>query len=127
LRLIEEARKTIDVELFVLSDRLVLQALEGAARRGVHVRALLEPSQPQNPGSMHALQAAGAVARLFADHPNQLLHAKLGVFDRGTVLFGSCNWSLSGFTRNHELDLEIDDARFAAVFLGHLEQDWAVG
>ena len=127
LRLIERARQTIDAELFVLSDRLVLQALEAAARRGVRVRVLLEPGQPQNPGSMRALQAAGAVARLFHDRPNQLLHAKLGVFDRSTVLFGSCNWSLSGFTRNHELDLEIDDPRFAGVFLDRLEQDWATG
>jgi len=125
LRLIEQARRSIDAELFVLSDRLVLEALQAAARRGIRVRILLEPGQSQNPGSMRALLAAGAQAHLFPDSPNQLLHAKLGIFDRATVLFGSCNWSLSGFTRNHELDLQIDDSRFAGVFLDRLEVDWA--
>jgi phosphatidylserine/phosphatidylglycerophosphate/cardiolipin synthase-like enzyme len=40
------------------------------------------------------------------------------------VLFGSCNWSRSGFTRNHELDLLVHDATLARVFLSRLEQDW---
>ena len=41
------------------------------------------------------------------------------------MLFGSCNWSRSGFTRNHELDLLVRDAMLARVFLSRLEQDWA--
>ena len=124
LRLIETAHRSIDAELFVLSDKLVLEALQAAARRGVDVRVLLEPGQPQNPDSMRLLRTAGARAQLFHDQPNQLLHAKLGIFDRARVLFGSCNWSRSGFTRNHELDLEIDDPTVAALFLHRLDADW---
>ena len=124
LGLIATARRSIDAELFVLSDTLVLEALQAAARRGVTVRVLLEPGQPQNPDSMRRLLAAGARAQLFHDRPNQLLHAKLGIFDRARVLFGSCNWSRSGFTRNHELDLEIDDPTVAALFLQRLNADW---
>ncbi|HYM51030.1 MAG TPA: phosphatidylserine/phosphatidylglycerophosphate/cardiolipin synthase family protein [Candidatus Limnocylindrales bacterium] len=127
LQLIATARQTIDAELFVLSDTLVLEALRAAAQRGVHVRVLLEPGQPQNPGSLRVLLAAGAQAHLFTDQPNQLLHAKLGIFDRARVLFGSCNWSRSGFTRNHELDVEIDDSRIATAFLDRMESDWAAG
>ena len=48
-----------------------------------------------------------------------------GDADQQTVLFGSCNWSRSGFTRNHELDLLVRDATLARVFLSRLEQDWA--
>jgi cardiolipin synthase A/B len=125
LAAIRDAQHSIDIEMFVLSDRLVLDALASAAGRGVRVRAVLDPTQPQNAAAMTQLRAAGALVRLYAQAGDELLHAKLGVFDRQTVLFGSCNWSRSGFTRNHELDLLVRDATLARVFLSRLEQDWA--
>jgi cardiolipin synthase A/B len=125
LAAIRAAEHSIDVEMFVLSDRLVIEALAAAARRGVRVRVLLDPTQPQNAAAMAELQPSGALVRLYLQAGDELLHAKLGIFDRQTVLFGSCNWSRSGFTRNHELDLLVRQATLARVFLSRLEQDWA--
>jgi cardiolipin synthase len=125
LAAIRAAQRSIDIEMFVLSDRLALDALASAARRGVRVRAILDPTQPQNVAVMAQLQASGALVRLYVQTGDELLHAKLGIFDQQTVLFGSCNWSRSGFTRNHELDLLVRDATLARVFLSRLEQDWA--
>ena len=125
LAAIGAAHHSIDIEMFVLSDRLVLDALASAARRGIRVRAVLDPTQPQNGATMAELKAAGALVRVYAQAGDELLHAKLGIFDRQTVLFGSCNWSRSGFTRSHELDLLARDATLARVFLSRLEQDWA--
>jgi phosphatidylserine/phosphatidylglycerophosphate/cardiolipin synthase-like enzyme len=124
LAAIAAAHQSIDIEMFVLSDRLVLEALMAAAHRGVHVRVLLDPTQPQNADSMAALQVAGAVVRLYVQAGDELLHAKAGVFDASSVLFGSCNWSRSGFTRNHELDLLVQDSRVAAIFLNRMVFDW---
>ncbi|MEA2636072.1 MAG: cardiolipin synthase [Chloroflexota bacterium] len=120
------ARQSIDIEMFVLSDRLVLDALASAARRGVRVRAILDPTQPQNAAAMSELEAAGATVRMYVQAGDELLHAKVGIFDRQIVLFGSCNWSRSGFTRNHELDLLVREATLARVFLSQLEQDWVL-
>ncbi len=125
LAAIADARHSIDIEMFVLSDRLVLEALVAAARRGVRLRILLDPTQPQNAAAMAQLQSAGAVVRVYVQAGDELLHAKLGVFDAGAVLFGSCNWSRSGFTRNHELDLLVRDRTLARAFLSRLERDWA--
>jgi phosphatidylserine/phosphatidylglycerophosphate/cardiolipin synthase-like enzyme len=75
---------------------------------------------------MATLESAGAQVRSYRQAGDELLHAKLGIFDRQTVLFGSCNWSRSGFTRNHELDLLVNDATLARVFLSRLEQDWVL-
>ena len=125
LAAIGAAQHSIDIEMFVLSDRLVLNALASAARRGVRVRAILDPTQPQNAAAIAELQPSGALMRSYVQAGDELLHAKLGIFDRQTVLFGSCNWSRSGFTRNHELDLLVRDAALAGVFLSRLEQDWA--
>ena len=126
LAAIGAAQHSIDIEMFVLSDRLVLDALGSASRRGVRVRAILDPTQPQNVAAMAELQTSGASMRLYVQGGDELLHAKLGIFDRQTVLFGSCNWSRSGFTRNHELNLLVRDATLARVFLSRLEQDWAM-
>ena len=125
LAAIAAARESIDVEMFVLSDRLVLEALLSAARRGVRVRVLLDSTQPQNAAAFGLLQPAGAAVRFYRQTGDELLHAKLGIFDAGAVLFGSCNWSRSGFTRNHELDLLVREPRLARTFLSQLEQDWA--
>lgn len=126
LTAIAGAQHAIDIEMFVLNDRLALEALVSAARRGVRVRALLDPGQPQNSAAIGLLQSAGAIVRFYLQAGDERLHAKLGIFDAGTVLFGSCNWSRSGFTRNHELDLLVFDSTLARTFLSRLEQDWAV-
>jgi cardiolipin synthase len=125
LAAIAAAHHTIDIEMFVLSDRLVLEALVRAARRGVDVRVLLDPTQPQNAAVFGQLLPAGAVVRFYRQFGDELLHAKLGIFDAAAVLFGSCNWSRSGFTRNHELDLLVREPRLALTFLSRMEQDWA--
>jgi cardiolipin synthase len=125
LAAIAAAHQSIDIEMFVLSDRVVLEALVVAARRGIHLRVLLDPTQPQNVAAFGLLQAAGATARFYRPSGDELLHAKLGIFDAGSVLFGSCNWSRSGFSRNHELDLLVGEPSLARTFLSRMEQDWA--
>jgi phosphatidylserine/phosphatidylglycerophosphate/cardiolipin synthase-like enzyme len=119
------ARRTIDIEMYVLSDPLVIDTLVQAARRGVRVRVLLDPGQLQNLVTAATFRAAGMQAQLYHAPPGIKLHAKLGIFDHAVVVFGSCNWSRSGFTRNHELDLVIQDQLVAATFLARLDQDWA--
>jgi cardiolipin synthase len=125
LAAIAAANHSIDIEMFVLSDRLVMEALLSAARRGVRLRVLLDPTQPQNAAAAVLLEPAGAVVRFYRQLEDELLHAKLGIFDTGTTLFGSCNWSRSGFTRNHELDLLVREPRLARAFLSRMDQDWA--
>jgi cardiolipin synthase len=125
LAAIAAARHSIEIEMYVLSDRLVLDALLAAAHRGVQLQVLLDPTQPQNADSLALLKAAGAAVRFYLQAGDELLHAKAGVFDGATVLFGSCNWSRSGFTRNHELDLLVHDRMLARIFANRAQQDWA--
>jgi phosphatidylserine/phosphatidylglycerophosphate/cardiolipin synthase-like enzyme len=119
------AHRFIDIEMYVLSDQAVIAALANASLRGLRVRVLLDPNQPQNMDAMKLLQSAHAQASLFPVKPHQKLHAKVGVFDGQLVVFGSCNWSRSGFFRNHELDLAIHDSQVAAIFEQSMQRDWA--
>ncbi|TMB89180.1 MAG: phosphatidylserine/phosphatidylglycerophosphate/cardiolipin synthase family protein [Chloroflexi bacterium] len=122
--LIDAARRSLDVELFVLTDTGAVRAIEAAHARGVAVRVLLDPSQRPSDPSFAALRDAGIAVRLYRSR-GERLHAKAAVADATTVLFGSANWSGGGFARNHELDVEVPRApALAAQMLDQMRLDW---
>jgi cardiolipin synthase A/B len=125
LALIDTARRSLRLELFVLTDTGIVHDLEQAAARGVQVSVLLDPSQRSSMPSYLALAAAGVPVRWYRSH-GELLHAKAIVADGTSVLFGSANWSGGGFARNHELDIELPAApAIAAAMIAQMQLDWA--
>jgi phosphatidylserine/phosphatidylglycerophosphate/cardiolipin synthase-like enzyme len=125
LGLIDGASHALDLELFVLTDTGIVHALESAARRGVNVRVLLDPSQPSSDPSFSALRSDGVQVRWYRSR-GELLHAKAIVSDATSILFGSANWSGGGFARNHELDIELVSAPAVAdAMLAQMSLDWA--
>ena len=125
VELVDEARVSLDLELFVLTDSGIVHAIERARVRGVAIRLLLDPGQRPSDRSVSELEAAGVPVRLYAGR-GELLHAKAGVADGRRVLFGSANWTGGGFERNHELDVEVrDSAAVARTFTTAMDADWA--
>ena len=125
VQLVDEARRSLDLELYVLTDSGVVHAVERARARGVAVRVLLDPGQRPSDRSAAELEAAGVPVRLYAGR-GELLHAKVGIADGSRVVFGSANWTGGGFERNHELDVEVLDSRaLAATFTAAMDADWA--
>jgi len=123
LELVDGARETLDVELFVLTDAGVVHAMARARSRGVRVRLLLDPAQRPSDASADLLRAAGVSVRLYRGS-GEKLHAKAAVADGRRVLFGSANWTAGGFSRNHELDIGFDSAPAAATLLAAMRADW---
>jgi len=125
LGLIDGAAHVLDLELFVLTDTGIVHALEAAEQRGVAVRVLLDPSQPSSDAAYAALRGDGIAVRWYRSR-GELLHAKAIVADGESILFGSANWSGGGFSRNHELDIELPAAPLvAAEMLAHMDLDWS--
>lgn len=125
LQLINGATRSLNLELFVLTDTGIVHALEGAHARGIAVRVLLDPSQRSSDPSYQALLGAGVPIRWYRTS-GELLHAKAIVADSSAVLFGSANWSGGGFARNHEIDIEMPRAPAAAAqMLDQMALDWA--
>jgi phosphatidylserine/phosphatidylglycerophosphate/cardiolipin synthase-like enzyme len=125
LGLLGSARAEVRAEVFVLTDRDVLAALAGAHRRGVRVRVLLDPRQDVNLPSRRLLEQAGVEVRWYPAPAGSKLHAKVGLFDSGHLLLGSANWSVSGLSVNHELDLETTDPRAIRTYVTRFEADWS--
>jgi phosphatidylserine/phosphatidylglycerophosphate/cardiolipin synthase-like enzyme len=123
LELVDGARATLDLELFVLTDAGVVHALVRAQTRHVRVRLLLDPGQRPSDASADLLRAAGVEVRLYRGS-GEKLHAKAAVADGHRILFGSANWTAGGFERNHELDIGLDSAEAAAPLLAAMRADW---
>jgi phosphatidylserine/phosphatidylglycerophosphate/cardiolipin synthase-like enzyme len=125
LAVLKSAASSVAVEVFVLTDPDVLAALAAAFRRGVQVRLLLDPGQDSNLAPFRLLRATGVPVRWYPVPPGAKLHAKAGLFDRRRLLVGSANWTQSGLSVNHELDLMAEDPLAAAAFAARFESDWA--
>jgi phosphatidylserine/phosphatidylglycerophosphate/cardiolipin synthase-like enzyme len=120
------ARRVILAEVFVLTDPDVIAGLAAAVRRGAGVRVLLDAGQDVNRPGYALLAAAGVAVRWYRAPPGAKLHAKVGLFD-GRLLLGSANWSLSGLSVNHELDVVTDDRTVTAAFKARFDADWETG
>jgi cardiolipin synthase len=126
LSAIQQARSSALVEMYTLTDRQVFAALSQAHRRGLDVRVILDPNQTVNASAYRVLRKAGVETRLYPVPKGAKLHAKAGLFDGRELLLGSANWTLSGLSVNHELDLVTVDPAAAAAFGRRFMSDWQV-
>jgi phosphatidylserine/phosphatidylglycerophosphate/cardiolipin synthase-like enzyme len=122
---IEGARTQIRCEVFVLTDQDLIARLAAAERRGVDVRILLDPNQSVNQAGYQELVGAGVGVRWYPIPRGALIHAKIGLFD-STLVLGSANWSKSGLSANHELDVETQQPALTGAYATRFEADWTV-
>ncbi|MCL6636366.1 MAG: phosphatidylserine/phosphatidylglycerophosphate/cardiolipin synthase family protein [Alicyclobacillus sp.] len=129
LRALQQAQSDVAMEAYELSDAGVLNALLADAKRGVQVRVLLDPGQPQNRRTAERLRAAGAVVRFYKPDGQELMHAKWVVVDHGqTFILGSANFSHQAYTYNHEGDVVLHSVpQLAAAAEQDLAQQLARG
>jgi cardiolipin synthase len=121
---IKNAQKSVWMEMYLLTEHNVINALENDANRGVDVRVMLEPN-PVGGGSqtqtLDALNAAGVHAQPTApvfDNNGGVTHAKLVIIDGQTALISSGNYTLSalgGSSYTRDRDYLITDTNSADV------------
>jgi cardiolipin synthase len=103
-----------------------VQALRSAALDGVDVRLLVPGSSDLR--LLSALSRSGyrplleAGVRVF-EWNGSMLHAKTAVADGRWARIGSSNLNVASWLGNYELDVAVEDARFAAAMQGAYEED----
>jgi phosphatidylserine/phosphatidylglycerophosphate/cardiolipin synthase-like enzyme len=123
IKLIEEARGSIDVCVFTVTDDRLTRALLGAHERGIRVRVVSDDDKSLDPGSdMARLRGAGIPVRL--DRTEAHMHHKFALFDRMRLLSGSYNWTRSAADANHENVLVSDDPRLVQPFCRAFDDLW---
>jgi len=128
---IDQAKKSIHLEAFILSDKNVIEGLVNAKRRGVDVKVLLDPTLVGTPFSsndktMARLKEEGIEAKWYAidESTQQKLHAKWGVFDGEDMIVGSANLSFQGLNVNREIGAELQDKKTVSAFEKQFLEDW---
>ncbi|MCI0474950.1 MAG: phospholipase D-like domain-containing protein [Anaerolineales bacterium] len=125
--LLNSAQKTIRMEMYLLTEREIIDALKAARGRGVDVRVMLEPSPfgggAGNRPALNDLQAAQINVKN-SNPAYRLTHEKAIVVDERVALIATFNQTRAAFTANREygiVDARPDDvAEIVSVF----EADW---
>ena len=121
------AFKSIRMEMYLLNDREIIDALKAARGRGVDVRVMLEP-QPLGGGAgnrsaMNELQAANVAVKP-SNPAYKLTHAKMIVVDDRVALIMTCNQTRASFTNNREFGIINTDASDVAEIAAVFDADW---
>jgi phosphatidylserine/phosphatidylglycerophosphate/cardiolipin synthase-like enzyme len=124
------AQTSIDLTIYLLSDREVIAALKNAVLRGVAVRVLLEPNPCcSNTNSMQrALFSELQEARVQVQWANpafRLTHAKFAIVDGETGIVMSQNLTKTSFTFNREASIIDRDASDVTALENLFAADWA--
>lgn len=124
---IDSAKGSIDIEVYILSSRDVVDALERANARGVDVRIIVERNVigGENDAIFHELSAKGFSIR-YASRAFQLTHSKFIIIDGKSVLVGSHNLSNSALFKNREASVIVSDFATVKEFREIFENDWGI-
>ena len=129
LSLIREARQSIRLEVYLLTNRAVVNELGKARQRGVDVRVLLEerPYGAQRYARLgySALRSAGVNVRWANESAFTYTHEKAMVVDGRLAGIFTFNLSSSGVYSNREFGVLDDNAADARILAAVFDADWS--
>lgn len=113
LRVINSAQHSLLVENEEMGDTDVVDALEGAAKRGVVVQVAMTNTDNDYASEFNELAAAGVAISTYAANASLYIHAKLILADYGNqgaqLFIGSENFSNASLNKNRELGIILSD------------------
>jgi len=117
--LIDGAKRSIDFASYSLADSAVLDALNGADRRGVAIQIVLDPRERHD-----FVRLVDLADNVRIKHSGPLMHLKAYAIDGELLRTGSANFSASGERQQDNDLIVIRDAGAAAKFDAHFERMW---
>lgn len=107
-KLIGSAKKSIRVAMFTLTHPELIEALIAAKNRAVEVTIALDYSTALGASSLAVEKVQKAGIPLIFSGGKQLLHHKWAYIDNDILVFGSANWTKSGFNKNEDFTCIIE-------------------
>ncbi|MBJ6117137.1 DUF1669 domain-containing protein [Pontibacter sp. BT310] len=120
---IEEAKKTMKICVFTISDDRISEAILRAHQRGLQIRIITDNNKLHDIGSdIRELAARGLEVRI--DKTRSHMHHKFAIFDETRVLTGSYNWTRSAAMYNHENILVTDNLSIVQDYSREFDRLW---
>jgi cardiolipin synthase len=127
LEAIEQARSSIRIKMFILSDPHLLDSIIAAHRRGIKVRIMLNPGrrdgQKENEASRTTLLTAG-VDVIDSNPAYDLTHEKSMVVDDRDAFVASLNWQTKNLTVTRDYAVVTRHRHEVAEIVECFEADW---
>ena len=126
-KLIDGAKKTLDIENEEMQDKVVEDHLISAAKKGVIVRVMMSSSNSANDANAPGrdrIKKGGVNVRLLN---KPYIHAKLVIADRSRAFVGSENFSPTSMDRNRELGILVNDPKILQTLSTTFDKDWIAG
>ncbi|WP_439887767.1 phospholipase D-like domain-containing protein [Pseudomonas sp. MBLB4123] len=122
--LCRQARRSVDICVYTISDDRLSEEIVACHRRGVTVRVITDNEKQHDEGSDIAyLRAQGVPLRIDAGPYH--MHHKFALFDGQWLLNGSFNWTRSASTSNAENLLVIGHPHLLSAYARQFDELWA--
>ena len=122
-KLLREAKTSIHICVFTITDDRVTDCIVDAHARGVQVRVISDNDKAHDPGSdLHRMRRADL--QVAFDRTPDHMHHKFAVFDNRLLVSGSYNWTRSASDRNEENIIVTSDERLVQKFARRFESLW---
>ena len=120
---IKQARSSIDICVFTISDDRIVSEIQHAWERGIKVRIISDNDKQYDRGSDIARLRQMGIP-LAVDMTDNHMHHKFAVIDKCVVLVGSYNWTRSAASYNNEDLVVINEIETVEAFHGEFERLW---
>ncbi|HOV12589.1 MAG TPA: phospholipase D-like domain-containing protein [Bacteroidales bacterium] len=118
-----EARCSVDICVFTISDNFISEAILSAEKRGIDIRIITDDDKCYDEGSdIHRLSKNNIAIR--TDNSPALMHNKFVVIDNILTITGSYNWTRTAAMENGENIIVLYDAIVANTYLETFEKLW---
>jgi len=120
---IHNAKQTIDICVFTISDNTISEAILSAHEKGIKVHVISDNYKADDQGSdVYYLAEKGLAVRL--DKSPNHMHHKFAIFDKKILINGSFNWTRSASRVNEENITVLFDASLISSFSETFESLW---
>ena len=122
--LIEGANEYIDVSVYAINNKNLVNALISAHQRGIRVRILTDRLQAAGTSS-RIWELIGAGVPLRVHTHKKIMHTKVAVYDGISVSSGSLNWTEPAVHKNEEVcDIFINEPEYAKQHQALFDERW---
>ena len=124
-RFIKEARQSLDICVFTITDDRIVAALADALDRKVEIRIISDNDKSEDQGSdLDRLLRMGIECRF--DRTEAHMHHKFAISDGQHLLTGSYNWTRSAAMVNDENIIVTDHPKLVKKFADKFSSMWDV-
>ena len=121
--LLAQAKQTVEICVFTITDDRLTSAVLDAHGRGVRVRIITDNDKAADLGS-DAARFLQAGIDLRVDRTEYHMHHKFAVFDGTILLNGSYNWTRGAAANNEENFVVTNNSHLVAIFSKAFEDLW---